>query len=234
MPSLPLSSSLQSFVLTALVVTVALSVTRSGVAQSVWTHFPFDSSVLTSSDGTGPNAISNGQPGPAIVTTNPSPKFGAGSAVNNEPTDAGNIIITYDRAASWSIAFWLYTANHINVTTIVMQPDDGGEFLFQLTMSQELQFQYDGGTVTNFNAYTIPRQTWAHFAVTGSTDTNTIIDEYVNGALVWSYSQTAQTSPGSTDYDALQFSGYYQDELWIFNSALTADQVTTLYKNNTA
>ena len=229
MASSSTAASLFSYLVAAFLL---LSLTAYPVrSQTVADHFTFDVTVYAAAQG--PDATGNGNSGPTIVSTKPTAKFGNGSAVNTQPSEYGNIIITYNRASSWSIAFWVYTLSSVTSKTIVLQPDDDGEFVFQITSQQYMQFQYGSGTLVTFNDYAIPVNTWTHFAVTGDTSTKTLITEYVNGKSVADYTVTAITPPGATDYDALQFGGYNQDELWFFNSALNATQVATLYASNT-
>jgi hypothetical protein len=146
------------------------------------------------------------------------------------------VTITYDRQDSWSWSIWLWLAENIAQTTVVLQGSikGQGEFLFQLTAAQTLQFQYLNTQITDFNDYIIPVNTWTHFVVTGDASSgNTIISEYVNAGFRIDYSVNSVSPSGSKTYVVLANGGYNQDELWNFNSALTVPEVQSLFNTNT-
>lgn len=140
-----------------------------------------------------------------------------------------------------TISAWIYltaNASHNNLRTIISWGSAAigqGRFFGLNGASNNLEFGSYGGNTTSSTALAL--NTWYHVAATVTTGETKL---YINGSLDTTGSNTlnsftySKTHVGELYYSASTAARHFAgniDELALFNSVLSADEITQLYNN---
>jgi len=157
---------------------------------------------------------------------------------SNDYLDCGN---TNDLGTGdFTITAWVKAADFDNVYIVSKRKDNDNRYYLRTDQSNppRLQFyskisgsaklEYLGGTSVNLDNL---QNQWVHFAISADRDGNIV--GYINGILDDTDSADTTDLDNTGDFYIGRFSSTYSDcsisEVAIYNSALTANQVKTIY-----
>ena len=193
------------------------------------------------------------------VTFNASGKFGAAAVFNGSSSIIKDVLGSGFTYATKTMTFsaWIFVTDNSNDNVIIgdgFSNSSGGWLIstgYGSAPNQKLNFSRAGsvgGVQQAYGSVTIPDDTWTHIAVSvdfPNMATNSSIKMYINGtedtsltdgiSSAFQDNTTYNTSIGGTwlGSAARLFEGSI-DQVRIFNSALTSDQVEELYNNEIA
>ena len=163
------------------------------------------------------------------VNFNTEGKFGFAGGFNGSSSKI-DIASTITGNNSFSVSFWLNpTAN--NVTPFMMGNAATGQAFLTFVTGNILNFGRGGDSLGSTTSNTIPNNTWTHIVV--SSNAGSVI-VYVNGVSNLTFSTTYNIGSGGTFIGYASGYGQYFngkiDQIRMYDSAISAADVTTLYK----
>ena len=180
---------------------------------------------------------------PTNVNFNVAGKFGNAGSFNGSSSRISLPTSTFNTLTSYTISTWIYLTSTLDAQTIFTNYDivsgstRGVGFRYRQAASNIEVFNLLSSSVTGvFSTNSIPQNTWTNLTVT---NTQSEIKIYINGSLDSSHSTGGfnSYSDSSTDIGALtsrvpeqeQYFNGSIDQVRIFNRAITATEVETLY-----
>ncbi|MEK7951094.1 LamG-like jellyroll fold domain-containing protein [Luteolibacter soli] len=216
----------------------------SPVSASIWAHYSFDTNYNDVSGNARNGTLTDvGTAGNSGVT-NTAGNFKFGTGALNLAADRDYVAIpsnTFANGSTYTIAFWARknsgdTGQAADWDMVIGQRDNSNHFI-ALNDSTGTGFRWRGtanSTATQADFAVTKDYVWHHYAFVASGTTVTL---YVDGQLF--NSATGKTTEfnidtigeayvSSSDYD---FNGQI-DEVWIYDEALTATAVQSLFQSN--
>ncbi len=231
----------------SLLIAAATAIFAQPVSAALLAHYSFDSDSQFTDSSANANDLTTGGGTPVITTTAGDFVFGGGAldlnkAENEYLVPASNF--TFSDTASWSVSFWARRRLGAGVATGMVVGDNTTTDSFiwltdNSTQVQGLRFRPVGvGTTVNYD-YPLPDghdTDFHHWVVVANGTTLTV---YLDGSQFGS----PQTVTGGTDFNINAVGSGYTgtnqifdgqiDELYIFDEAISATTVNSLFTSNT-
>ena len=213
------------------------------------THYSFDTDYSDSSGNEKHGThVDTGTQGNSGITTTPGEFiFGTGAVGFNSDTDNDHVDIplqTFAPGAEWSVSVWAKKAAADNNGMIIGQSSNTENFIWLNDSFDGLRWRSNTPGTSNQVDFVSPKDTdWHHYVVVAEDadggGTVNDVSLYVDGSFVstgFNRGTTAinldQIGAAYSNLGGFTFVGQI-DELWIFNEAIDAETVTSLYETNT-
>ena len=253
--NVPLSLGTNVFVVTGtnalgILATDSVSIVRSwppGVPSGTWLHYSFDTDFADSS-GNGNDAIlfdANGD-GDAVIT-NTAAEFGAGGFDMGDSDDSIALATAFtpSNGEPWTISFWAHLAGgaamygfstNVSGNTILLRSDSGKGVVMNIGGHGVVQW-------TNV----LGQHSWHHYTIVANgsgvdidgVEGDDALAVYIDGKLETRVSGDVTSYGTDITVDTLgdgpawpYGTPGHMDEFWIFNRALTHDEVCNMYQFN--
>ncbi|HEX7262173.1 MAG TPA: LamG domain-containing protein, partial [Luteolibacter sp.] len=210
----------------------------------VWAHYPFDTGFTdvsgNSRDGALTDVGTTGNSG--IVSSAGNFKFGGGAVSFAADRDFMAVPLTaFASGSSYTIAFWARktagdTGNAASFDMVIGDRNDTNHFIaINDSAFTALRWRGGGSTADRQADFTLTNDyAWHHYAIVASGTTVTlyrdgnVVGSGTNKQTAFQYNSIGEAYTAAGDYD---FNGQL-DEMWVFDEALSAAAVTSLFQSN--
>lgn len=217
----------------------AMSVALVGTTQAgLVAYYSFDSGLTDGAAAAGGGTLTPSGAGAATTTTASEVKFGGGAlAMDGASSLAMATSISFSATDAWSVSFWGKRASDAGAASGMIVGSDGGgsEFIWTPDNSnvvQGLRFRNNGGGSADFGG--IPDDAAYHHWVViadGAGNVTTYRDNTSLGSIAIATNMTLN-AVGTGAGNANRYDGSI-DELYIFDEAIDAGTVDSLFNSNT-
>jgi hypothetical protein len=219
----------------------SFSPNQSYLSDSLVGYWPMDETTTNSCDATADNCDYSGNINHAAWVNSAGPNQGQfGNAVVTSASDyaAAADDDSLDLATSITITAWIYDTSGLSNQDCIVDKDSGSTsrnyalLINDQTVSDNLEFSFDGISTTHASNSRITKNAWNHIAVTYDSIQVRI---FINGVLDYQASETtamptntASLFIGTSGTTSPDFEGQI-DELRIYNRALSVQEIQNLF-----